>query len=243
MSIFDDTGTGFDFEGFIRGLKLDTGQPDRADERERDANAAKLAEWRRATAVGLPAWGWANWANEAWTSRLWPRTRAALEPWVPFTFDDGAFVVGKGRLVIGPSGCGKSSSVFAALSAASKAARLAAVASGKAFGEPPSLVWLTEKKLVEAQGERKSELYRRAEVASILVIDELGTAGGHVSQVGQFPIIAGILDERYAAGLTTIATSGVSQDELGGRYGAGVFRRLMHGSEIVDLFGSGVNGR
>ena len=237
MSIFDDEGgSGFDFAGFIRGLKLDTGNPRQAEERERDANEAKLAEWRRVTAGGLPDWAWANWANEAWTRRLSPRVRTALGSWKPFEFAGGGWSIGEARLVIGPSGCGKSSGVFASLSAASRAARLAAVASGKAFSEPPSLVWLTEKKLVEAQGERKSELYRRAEVASILVIDELGTAGGHVSQVGQFPIIAGILDERYAAGLTTIATSGVSQRVLAERYGAGVIRRLGHGSVVVDLF-------
>ena len=228
--------SGFDFEGFIRGLKLDTGQPERADERERDANEAKLAEWRRVTAGGLPDWVWANWSNEAWTRRLWPRTRAALEAWKPFEFVGGAFVVGEGRLVLGPSGCGKSSGVFASLSAASKAARLAAVASGKSFGAPPTLVWLTEKKLVEEQVQRKGELYRKAEQADILVLDELGTAGGHVSQVGQFPIIAGILEERYAAGLSTIATSGLSRVAIAERYGAGTLRRLMHGAEIVDLF-------
>jgi DNA replication protein DnaC len=113
---------------------------------------------------------------------------------------------------------------------------LAAVASGKSFGAPPSLVWLTEKKLVEEQVQRKGELYRKAEQADILVLDELGTAGGHVSQVGQFPIIAGILEERYAAGLSTIATSGLSRVAIAERYGAGTLRRLMHGAEIVDLF-------
>ncbi len=235
--------SGFDFEGFIRGLKLDTGNPDKADERDRDANEARLAEWRRVTAGGLPDWAWANWCNEAWTRRLSPRVRAELGSWKPFEFAGGCWRIGEARLVIGPSGCGKSSGVFASLSAASRASRLAAVALGKAFGEPPTLVWLTEKKLVEAQGERKSELYRRAEVASILVIDELGTAGGHVSQVGQFPIIAGILEERYAAGLSTIATSGLSRVAIAERYGAGTLRRLMHGSVIVDLFGSGVNTR
>ena len=228
--------SGFDFEGFIRGLKLDTGQPERADERERDANEAKLAEWRRVTAGGLPDWVWANWSNEAWTRRLWPRTRAALEAWKPVEFAGGAFVVGEGRLVLGPSGCGKSSGVFASLSAASKAARLAAVASGKSFGTPPSLVWVSEESLVHEQAERRNELFRKAEGASILVIDELGTAGGHVSQVGQSPVVAAILCRRYDAGLTTIATSGVSRRELGERYGSGVFRRLVHGSVVVDLF-------
>ena len=237
MSIFDDDiGTGFDFEGFIRGLKLDTGQPERADERERDAHAFKLAEWRRATAGGLPDWAWANWTNEAWTRRLSPRARVALEAWKPFEFAGGAFVVGEGRLVLGPSGCGKSSGVFASLSAASKAARLAAVASGKAFGKLPTLVWVSEESLVRDQAERKDRLFSSAEIADILVIDELGTAGGHVSQVGQSPVIAAILGRRYDAGLTTIATSGVSQDELGERYGSGVFRRLVHGSVVVDLF-------
>lgn len=239
----DDYGGGFDFAGFIRGLQLDSGQPDRADERERDANAAKLAEWRKATAGGLPAWEWANWANDAWTSRLWPRTRAALEPWKPFTFADGAFVVGGARLVIGPSGCGKSSSVFAALSAASKAARLAAMASGVAFGTPPTLVWASEESLVREQSARKDGLFFAAESADILVIDELGTAGGHVSQVGQSPVVAAILGRRYDAGRNTIATSGLSRVEIAERYGAGTLRRLMHGAEIVDLFGSGVNGR
>lgn len=244
MSIFyDEAGSGFDFEGFIRGLQLDTGNPRQAEERERDANEARLAEWRRVTAGGLPGWAWANWANEAWTRRLSPRTRAALEPWKPFEFVGSGWRIGEARLVIGPSGCGKSSGVFAALSAASKAARLAASASGKAFGEPPSLVWASEESLVRGQSARKDGLFFAAESANILVLDELGIGGGHVSQVGQSPVVAAILGRRYDAGLTTIATSGVSQRVLAERYGAGVIRRLGHGSVIVDLFGSGVNGR
>jgi len=228
--------SGFDFEGFIRGLNLDTGQPERADQRERDANEARLAEWRRVTAGGLPDWAWASWMNEAWTRRLSTRARATLEAWKPFEFAGGSWRVGESRLVLGPSGCGKSSGVFASLSAASKASRLAAVASKQAFGTPPSLVWVSEESLVHEQAERKNELFRKAEGANILVIDELGTAGGHVSQVGQSPVIAAILCRRYDAGLTTIATSGVSRRELGERYGSGVFRRLVHGSVVVDLF-------
>jgi hypothetical protein len=244
MSIFDEgVGTGFDFAGFIRGLQLDTGQPERADERERDARGAQLAEWRRVTAGGLPDWAWANWANEAWTRRLSPRVREALGSWKPFEFVGGGWRIGEARLVIGPSGCGKSSGVFASLSAASRAARLAAVASGKAFGSPPSLVWVSEESLVHEQAERKSELFRKAETAGLLVIDELGIGGGHVSQVGQSPVVAAILGRRYDAGRNTIATSGVSQRVLADRYGAGVIRRLGHGSVIADLFGSGVNTR
>jgi hypothetical protein len=233
----DDSGSKFDFAGLIRSLNLDTGQPSRADERESEDNVANLAAWRRISASKMPAWPWANWGNEEWTRHVSPPTRAALEPWKPLTFAGGAFKVGSARFVIGPSGCGKSSGVLASLSAASRAARLAAEASRHGFRTAPTLVWTSESCLVGEQYHRVTDaLFRKAVGADILVIDELGTSGGHAAQVGVTPVIAGLLDARYNAGKTTIATSGIPRQELVERYGSGVFRRLVHGSVVVDLF-------
>jgi DNA replication protein DnaC len=71
-------------------------------------------------------------------------------------------------------------------------------------------------------GEGEPRIVRQAMNAPLLVLDDLGQE----AEVG-IPVVAHILQHRYNRAIPTIATSGLTIEQLVSRYGAGVARRLL----------------
>ncbi len=227
----------FDFAALVASLALDQNEAGHAiKEREHAENAARMREWRQEVIAAVPNWPWARWDNDSWLSNVHATIRRELETWAPFRLVDGRITTGESVVLCGPSGCGKSTGVYAALSAAVKKVRHAVETQGQPFRGWGQVVWATESQLVCEASQRKTDLFRRASSATVLVLDELGLANGHVAPVGQSPIVMALLSERYDRGAATIATSGVPQRVLAEKYGTGAVRRLTHRAKVVDVF-------
>lgn len=229
----------FDFAGLVASLRLDQNEAGQAiKEREQAESAARMREWRQEVIAAVPNWPWARWENKAWSSNLHSTIRRELEAWEPFHLQDGRITTGESMVLCGPSGCGKSTGIYAALSAAVKKVRHAVETQGQPFRGWGQVAWITEAQLVLEASQRKTDLFRRASSATVLVLDELGLANGHVAPVGQSPVVMALLAERYDRGAATIATSGVPQRVLAEKYGTGAVRRLTHRAKVVDVFTS-----
>ena len=84
-------------------------------------------------------------------------------------------------------------------------------------------------------GEGEPRIVRQAMKAPLLVLDDLGQE----AEVG-IPVVAHILQHRYNQASPTIATSGLSVEQIVSRYGAGVARRLLEtlgGATVIKLRG------
>lgn len=157
----------------------------------------------------------------------------------------------RGALMLGPTGSGKS--IVAALVARkrmlsearrsydtveSEMAKRAEWHTGKriyTFGvEWRSASQLSRIRRSHPLGKGEAPEIERAFEARLLVIDDLGW------EPAQDPVCADVLSERYDRGLPTIVTSGMTESELTGRYGAALVRRITEtaGKDglMVDLF-------
>jgi DNA replication protein DnaC len=84
-------------------------------------------------------------------------------------------------------------------------------------------------------GEGEAALVRRAMGAELAVLDDLG-----VELDAGAPVVAHVLHHRYDRERPTIATTGLSVEQLANRYGAGVARRLVEtvgGAVVLKLSG------
>lgn len=145
-------------------------------------------------------------------------------------------------LILGETGIGKSSAMLAIglriLDAASagrlegdayKLAKGLRYASGLDLGRA-----LSRAIAAQQRGDREDgdpPLVARAKRASLLLLDEIGYEESRFDPHA----VRDVLDARYRAFATTIATSGKTIDELNERYGAATMRRLTHAGVVVDL--------
>jgi DNA replication protein DnaC len=84
-------------------------------------------------------------------------------------------------------------------------------------------------------GEGEAALVRRAMAAELAVLDDLG-----VELDAGAPVVAHVLHHRYDRERPTIATTGLTVEQLAKRYGAGVARRLVEtagGAVVLKLSG------
>lgn len=97
-------------------------------------------------------------------------------------------------------------------------------------------IWTTAADLCNARrqhrlGDGEAPDFARAERAPFLVLDELGQEAGDNGWLLEF------MNARYAAGLSTLSTSGLPRTQLEQRYGSGAIRRLVEpNGQFLDLF-------
>jgi len=233
----DDGKDGFDFKRFLDSLQ----PPKRTEAEERakliEYRRIRVDQWRDRVRSNLPIWPFARWNNHDWVQRCDPRIVSFLRDlWEPFSRDGKDWKPGGSVLVCAPPKHGKSTGIYAALRVAVSGVRKALEA-GEDIGQLPSIMWTTEAALVDEQRAYRTELLERCSQSSILVIDELGLAGGHQAPVGGTPVIMQLLGMRHDQGLSTCVTSGVGRVALESRYGGGAYRRMTERGRALDIVG------
>jgi DNA replication protein DnaC len=145
-----------------------------------------------------------------------------------------------GNLVLlGPAGCGKTmvaASIIKRSFAEAVAAFMAPVSDSSKLEYAVRVVWTSAADLHNSRrqhrlGEGEAPEFLRAEMAPLLVLDELG------QEIADDRWLLEFLNARYNRGLPTISTSGLTRPELEKRYGAGAVRRLIEPTgRFVDIF-------
>ncbi len=129
--------------------------------------------------------------------------------------------------LLGPAGCGKSSLAVAI-----------AHAWTRAHAKPSFFVAAADLGVARQHhglGDGEAALVRQAMGAELAILDDLGVE----PDVGA-PAIAHVLHRRYDRRRPTIATTGLTIEQLASRYGAGVARRLVEtagGALLVKMGG------
>ncbi len=127
--------------------------------------------------------------------------------------------------LVGPAGGGKSSLAVAL-----------AHAWARANAHPAFFVAAADLGVARQQhalGDGEAGLVRQAMGAKLVILDDLGVE----PDIGA-PAIAHVLHHRYDRQRTTIATTGLTIEQLASRYGAGVARRLVEtagGAVLVKM--------
>lgn len=187
----------------------------------RDEAERELREARQRAVDRLPRWGWVDSDADFAAKVTHRRLRGVADR---YRLTDGNL------LVLGAPGIGKTASIIRALR------RLVMEAAPR--DRVLRVVWTTGPELVAAQAQHRlgteaPSAIRSAKRAPVLVIDELGfearaPAGFWLE----------LMNARYEAGLITITSSGATAKHLSDteRYGAGVYRRLLAGGALLDLW-------
>jgi hypothetical protein len=123
-----------------------------------------------------------------------------------------------GAVFLGPSGCGKSSAAAYALLRWSSSVGAATTHRGRVF-------WLDALEATDAErryklGSGDPELLVDAYRAEWLVIDDIGLSTSAM-------VVQLVMARRYAAGLATIATTGLTRAQLSEHVGAATVRRIL----------------
>lgn len=193
-----------------------------------------LDEWWGKFAPDLPRFAFAKWDNSEWVNRCNPKVLEAVKAWRVFELDGDRLRAKHGMLLCAPTGAGKSTAVLARIHRAYAYARKMAGEGRLTVGHPPSIVWLNEQQLVEASWDNHDRM-QKARTAGLLIIDEVGFAGGDQAVRGKTPAILDVMSARYDRSLPTVITSGMSVDDLARRYGLAVVRRMQNCADVLDL--------
>jgi len=145
-------------------------------------------------------------------------------------------------VLLGGTGAGKSTAAAAAVLRLSSEAVDDFTKSGahstELLGFASRIVWVTAAALCVARkqhrlGEGEAPVIKRAESATLLVLDEVG------QELAEPAWLLELIDTRYARGLPVISTSGLKRAEIEARYGSGSTRRLIEPrGHFIDLFES-----
>lgn len=131
-----------------------------------------------------------------------------------------------GRLVLGPTGVGKTVTCVAALRVEAGRALRRRAAGQEEFSK---LAWaraleLPAARLGHSLGAGEARLVEQASTAHWLVLDDLGWES---RRAGADDVVAEVVARRYDAGLPTLATSGLTLEQLTDRYSDAFVRRLV----------------
>jgi hypothetical protein len=223
-----------DFQALLLRLAGEAPTDDEAKRRAIEWRRIRVDEWRQGLAKALPNWPFAKWDNEDWVRRCNLSLVAELRGWSPWERHGSSYRPSQGLLVCGKAYGGKSSGIVACIRQAVRRVR-DDLEAGEEITGLPSVVWTTEAALIDEQRQYRHELFERCLFAPVLVVDELGVAGGHAAATGSTPIVMHLLGQRYDRQMPTLATSGISSRAIGERYGSGALRRLVEGAKVVDL--------
>jgi sigma54-dependent transcription regulator len=194
----------------------------------------ELDEWWGKIAPDLPRFPYARWENREWLERCSPRVVEAVKAWRVFELEKDKLRAKHGLLLCAPTGTGKSTAVLARIHRAYTHARKLAGEGKLTVGHPPTIVWITEQRLVQWSWD-DNERMQRARDAGLLVVDEVGFAGGDQAVKGRTPAILDIMSARYDRSIPTVVTSGLCVDDLVRRYGVAVVRRMQNCADILDI--------
>lgn len=203
------------------------------EERERAEKERRkiIAEALQRVTSSAPQWSHARIGSPVYLS-----LSGLLRAWVE------GFDGRESACILGPSGTGKTTALRAWLSAQCQRAYRAAVERG--FRDPlyrhtKGILWTTGHALASARkrhalGSGEAPLVEQAESASLLLLDELGFEP-------RTEVVFEVLDARYAAGLPTVVTSGLTAKGFADRergYGDALFRRLTDNGvgQLIDLW-------
>ena len=132
--------------------------------------------------------------------------------------------------ITGQSGSGKTS-----LAAAMFGDVIDRAITGEAVAEAlaATAMWTSAVSLARARrehplGQGDAPLVVRARTASLLVIDDVGMER-------DYDCVGGVLYERHADGLATIATTGFDLAEIGAKYGDGIARRMLQKGQAIVI--------
>lgn len=205
-----------------------------AEAKLREYHASFIDDWYSKFARDLPDWDWARYGNRSWEQRCDPKLLAFVKAWPVFSLDKAKQrLVPRSLVVTARTGSGKSTAVCARLHLAASNLRKATIDGKTTIKYPPPIAWYTEQQLLKASWD-DDETMSRARKVQLLVLDELGFAGGDQAAKGKTPVILDVLCSRYDKGLATVVTSGMSLDQLAARYGSAIVRRLQNDADVFD---------
>jgi DNA replication protein DnaC len=177
----------------------------------------------------FPSWPGARLEHPAFIQRLDERLLRFVRGWKPA---HGSVAI------IGETGCGKTSAVSA------MAHRWTAEIIERGVTDPmfTGLVYLKSYDIIQANGDPRlgtvnEAALRRAEAATVLVLDELGGERSFADCRSESTLFE-LLDRRYDRCRPTIVTTGLRLEALANRYGAQLARRLTDKGvgTLIDLF-------
>lgn len=183
--------------------------------------ADRAAELRAAEErAGIPAqFAWAHPDAAELVERCKPIGRAGEPVRVSQTVQVVRAYAGNAVAFQGQSGAGKTSLAVACLRGLPGALMVAAGALGRARIEHPA-------------GHGEAPLIRRAMAARVLLVDDLGQ-----DKTTAISAVEDVINHRHDARLVTWVTTGLTEDQIESRYGAGVRRRLTErGIALVVRF-------
>ena len=125
--------------------------------------------------------------------------------------------------LLGDAGAGKTSLAVAILR------RNLVKHGGELFVKAPALAVARS---LHPLGQGEAPLVAQALSTRFLVLDELGLES---SQPAHASLIGEVIDTRHAARLPTVVTSGLTDKEIGARYGGGIARRLFEDALVLRL--------
>lgn len=214
--------------------RLDVLDDEQLERRSREFYVDHVDGWWSKIARDLPDWSWARFSNKSWESRCDGKLLDAVKRWPVFELDANTRKLSPRALVVtAPTGAGKSTAVLARLYMANDKLRQATIDGRAKVKYPPPIAWYTEAQLLKASW-NDDECLERAKRIPLLVLDELGFAGGDQAAKGKTPVILDVLCARYDRGLATVITSGLSLDQIGVRYGSAIARRMQTSANVYD---------
>jgi DNA replication protein DnaC len=192
-----------------------------------ESQAAQMRAMYLADAsASLPAWPWARFGAPDYE-------RAVAKSGAVLAAAGKAWRRHNNNLVLlGPTGCGKTATVVAMAYRMVESAERATT-SAKDLAFVAGLRFISAKDIATARREHKlgageSPLEHSAQVATLLILDELG----YEPQTDT--AIPDIIDARYRAQLPIIVTCGLTEAELASRYGDATKRRLCQIGRVVS---------
>jgi hypothetical protein len=204
-------------------------QEDRLKEARAIASFDRIGHWfgslvgRIDGLGGLPTWPYARFGNKKWVDRCNPRLVEDARTWDFRSWRWRGAKTGEGKTTT------LAARYFEAHAAAIKAAQR---------GEevrPRGAVYCTGSDLAEAQKRRHfDERHRLIDAVMqrpVAIIDEITRA--------PVELVFEIIDERFRAGLTTVACAGTSAREFTGQFGSNVLRRFFDMGTVIDCFEAG----
>lgn len=214
--------------------RLDVLDDEQLERRSREFYVDHVDGWWSKIARDLPDWPWARFSNKSWESRCDGKLLDAVKRWPVFELNaDTRKLSPRALVVTAPTGAGKSTAILARLYMAHDKLRQATIDGRARVKYPPPIAWLTEAQLLKASWNDDEQL-ERAKRIPMLVLDELGFAGGDQAAKGKTPVILDVLCARYDRGLATVITSGLSLDQIGVRYGSAIARRMQTNANVYD---------
>ncbi len=173
--------------------------------------------------LATPRWSYARFGNGEFCRLASPKVVEGVRRWHPRH---------RSLFVSGPTGVGKSAAVVARLHAQYEAA--VAALRRRERAELWGFAWVSGFELAYARRNAplgaEPPLIVHAQTTTVLVLDELGFEPSSDA-------LMEVIDHRYRQRRPMIVTTGLTPEQFAARYGAALYRRLVHDGTIVEDWG------